>query len=367
MDSRQPQDGTPDYEPLDDPVMAEVPSSVKGRGAAHNPANRFEEIEVDRDPGEGIPETRVFRDTSRSVITTNRSPDVGFEISVNPYRGCEHGCIYCYARPYHEYLGLSAGLDFETMLFAKADAPGLLARELSAPRYEPQTLVLSGITDPYQPVEKELGITRGCLEVLAHFGNPVSVITKNHLVTRDLDILSELARKRAAAVYLSVTTLDPELRRHMEPRTSSPERRLEAVRALSAAGIPTGVMVAPVIPGLTDHEIPRILEAAAEAGATQAGYIVLRLPYAVAPLFERWLETHFPGRRDKVLNRIRAMRGGKLNDPRFGTRMRGEGIFADEIRALFEIALRKSGLRSRSMSLSTRHFRRPGSEQMSLF
>lgn len=273
----------------------------------------------------------------------------------------------CYARPYHEYLGLSAGLDFKTKLFAKMDAPALLEKELSAPKWTPQTLVLSGVTDPYQPVEDSLRLTRGCLEVLTRFRNPVSVITKRHTVTRDIDLLAELAQHEAAAVFLSVTTLDDDLRRVLEPRTASPRRRLDAIAKLSRAGIPTGVMVGPVIPGLTDHELPAILRAAAEAGATQAGYIVLRLPHGVAPLFERWLETHVPDRKEKVLNRIRSLRGGKLNDPRFGVRMRGTGVFADGIQALFDLGIRGTGLNRRSYSLSTAAFRSGRSEQLGLF
>lgn len=360
----------PGYIPSDDPVLVTPHHWVQGRGSAHNPENRFDLLSVERDSDDDTgpgPRTQLFRDASRSIITTNRSPDIGFELSINPYRGCEHGCIYCYARPYHEYLGLSAGLDFETKLFVKPDAPRLLRQELASPRYSPQTLVMSGVTDPYQPVEKKLELTRGCLEVLCDFRNPVSVITKNHLVTRDKDLLARLARDHAARVFVSITTLDEELRLKMEPRTSSSSRRLDTLRELSSAGIPTGVMVGPVIPGLTEHELPAIIGAAAKAGAGQAGYIVLRLPHVVAPMFERWLETHFPNRKDKVLNRIRSLRGGKLNDPRFGIRMRGEGIYADEIRALYRIALKKAGLEERSYRMSAQAFRRPGARQLGLF
>ena len=356
------------YEPEDEPQFAQTPHRIHGRGTAHNPPNRFVPIAYEPDPEEQ--ETRVrtqlFRDAGRSIITTNASPDIPFEASLNPYRGCEHGCAYCYARPFHEYLGLSAGLDFETKLFVKEDAPELLRRELASPRWQPKLLVLSGVTDPYQPVERKLQLTRACLKVLAAFRNPVSIITKNHLATRDIDLLAPLAREHAASVYLSITTLDPELQRTLEPRAASPQRRLDAVRALSEAGIPTGVMVAPVIPGLTEPEIPAILKAAAEAGAVRAGYIVLRLPHAVAPLFTRWLETHAPERRDKVLHRIEALRGGRLNDPRFGSRMRGEGIFAREIEALFALGRKQSGLSERSLELSTAAFRRP-CQQLDLF
>jgi DNA repair photolyase len=319
------------------------------------------------DPEGPAPETQFFKDPSRSLITVNDSPDVGFEASVNPYRGCEHGCIYCYARPTHEYLGFSAGLDFETKILVKEDAPELLRRELSSRRWKPQVLAISGVTDPYQPIERRLRLTRRCLEVLAEFRNPVVIITKNHLVTRDMDLLGELARHDAAAVYLSVTTLDGDLARTMEPRTSHPSRRLAAIEALSRAGVPTGVLVAPVIPGLTDHEMPAIISAAAKAGARCAGYVLLRLPHAVAPLFEAWLTEHRPERKDKVLNRIRAIRGGRLNDPRFGTRMKGEGIFAEQIKDLFSLACRKAGIVARGPNLSTAAFRHPAPAQPSLF
>jgi DNA repair photolyase len=347
---------------------------IVGRGAAGNPKNRFERIAVEPDAdalGELVdeprPETVYYRDYSRSIVARNASPDIGFEASINPYRGCSHGCAYCYSRPTHEYLGLSAGLDFESKVFVKEDAPGLLRKELSSPRWEPKVLSMSGVTDPYQPVEKELRITRGCLEVLAEFRNPVVIVTKNHLVTRDLDLLSELARHGAAAVAVSLTTLDDGLRRRMEPRTSRPVRRLAAMERLAGAGIPVGVMTAPVIPGLTDHELPNLLSAAADAGATFAGYVPVRLPYAVAPLFEDWLERHYPERKEKVLNRIRQVRGGKLNDARFGSRMRGEGVYAEHIRRLFELGCRRARMQpGRFPKLSTAAFRRPG-PQPSLF
>lgn len=265
----------------------------------------------------------------------------------------------CYARPTHEYFGLSAGLDFETKIFAKEEAPEWLRRELASPRWEPQVLVMSGVTDPYQPAERRLRITRRCLEVLAEFRNPVAVITKSYLVTRDLDVLSELARYGAASVTLSVTSLDPDLGRRLEPRAAAPALRLKAVARLAEAGIPVGVNVAPVIPGLTDHEIPRILEAAAEAGALTAGYIMLRLPYAVKELFEGWLDAHFPERKSKVLGRIRQVRGGRLNDPRFGSRMKGEGPYARHVARLFQVARRRAGLDRPRVHLSTAAFRRP--------
>ncbi len=347
-------------------------SSVRGRGASHNPANRFQPLSVVRDgwrdPEDPGPATELLRDRSRSIIACNDSPDVGFETSVNPYRGCEHGCIYCYARPYHEYLGFSAGLDFETKILVKEDAPELLRAELASPRWTPQTILLSGVTDPYQPVERRLRLTRRCLEVLAEFRNPVAITTKSHLVTRDLDVLGELASYRAVAVALSITTLDERLARVSEPRASSPARRLEAIRRLSEAGIPAGVNVAPVIPGLTDHELPRILEAAAQAGAMCAAYILLRLPHGVAPLFERWLEQRLPDRKQKVLNRIRETRGGKLYDSRFGVRGRGEGFYAEQIARIFEVTCRRTGLNRARPTLSAAAFRRPErTSQLQLF
>jgi DNA repair photolyase len=349
--------------------MAEM--AVKGRGAGLNPTNRFETISVERDPEIPGPEriaTELLRDTSRSLITRNDSPDVGFEVSINPYRGCEHGCVYCYARPFHEYLGFSAGLDFESRILVKEDAPEILRKELASPKWKPQTLAMSGVTDAYQPAERKLEITRRCLEVLAEFRNPVAIITKNELVTRDLDHLTALNEHGAVAVYLSITTLDGDLARRMEPRASHPRDRLKAVERLAAAGIPVGVMVAPVVPAITDHEMPKILEAAASAGATSAGYVVLRLPGAVTGLFEDWLERYFPDRKEKVLNRLRDLRGGKLYDPRFGSRMRGEGLFADQIRVTFETFKRRYGLDKPRPELSTAAFRRPGQGvQLGLF
>ncbi|MGH7505691.1 MAG: PA0069 family radical SAM protein, partial [Longimicrobiales bacterium] len=265
----------------------------------------------------------------------------------------------CYARPTHEYLGFSAGLDFESRILVKLDAAALLRRELESKSWRPQVIVMSGVTDPYQPIERKLAVTRSCIEVLAEFRNPVAIITKNHLVTRDVDLLADLAADDAAAVNLSITSLDPTLQRVLEPRTSVPARRLAALETLAAAGVPVRVMVAPVIPGVNDHEVPAILRAAADAGATGAGWVMLRLPHAVAPLFENWLERHFPDRKDKVLNRLRAMRGGKLYDARFGERMRGQGHFADQIGALFDTTVRKLGLDRERRALSTAAFRRP--------
>jgi len=351
-------------------VKASQPLSP-ARGADSNPPNRFEPLTLERDAdwdpeADPLPRTQFLRDRSSSIISYNDSPDIGFEASLNPYRGCEHGCIYCYARPTHEYLGFSSGLDFETKIMVKEDAPRLLRNELSAPGWVPKVIALSGVTDPYQPVERRLKLTRACLEVLAEFRNPVTVVTKNNLVSRDLDLLAELAGCRAAAVYISLTTLDTELRKIMEPRTSPPAARLATIAALAKAGVPTGVLVAPVIPALTDHEMPAIIAAAAVAGATFAAHTVLRLPYAVAPLFEEWLTRHLPEKKDKVLHRIRALRGGKLSNSEFGLRMRGEGIFADQISRLFDVACHKAGWARQEPELSTAYFRRPGGSQMEL-
>jgi DNA repair photolyase len=344
---------------------------IHGRGASDNPANRFESIHYEPDPDAPpdeapAPATQFFRDNTKSIIATNDSPDIGFEKSINPYRGCEHGCIYCYARPYHEYLGFSAGLDFETKILVKEDAPQLLRKELSSPSWQPQMVALSGVTDPYQPVERRLQITRRCLEVFVEFRNPVGVVTKNHLVTRDADLLADLARHDAAVVYLGVTTLDPDLARVMEPRASAPTGRLAAVRELTAAGVPAGILIAPVIPGLNDHEIPAILAAAKEAGACSAGHVLLRLPHGIGDLFENWLTQHFPDRKEKVLSRIREIRGGKLNDARFGSRMHGEGEIAEVIHRMFALAKRNLGYRKRP-PLSTKAFRRPNETPLALF
>jgi DNA repair photolyase len=345
---------------------------VRGRGAASNPATRFDRLHVvdtdDPDLEREAKATELYRDSSRTIIATNDSPDVGFEASINPYRGCEHGCVYCYARPTHEYLGLSAGLDFETKLFVKEDAPELLRRELASPRWRPKALSMSGVTDCYQPVERKLGLTRRCLEVLVEFRNPVGIVTKSNLVTRDVDLLGELAAIGASAACLSVTTLDRDLARTLEPRAAQPDLRLAAIEALARAGVPVGVLVAPIIPGLTDHEIPGILSAAASAGATFAGYTIVRLPLAVAPIFEAWLELHAPARKAKVLNRLRDMRGGRLNDPRFGERMRGKGAFAEQIRALFRLGKKRAGITGTFPELATEHFRRPAAGgQIALF
>jgi DNA repair photolyase len=352
--------------------MSPPSEPLRGRGAADNPANRYERLHYEADPDldaaeQPAPRTVFLRDDTRSIIATNDSPDVGFAASINPYRGCEHGCPYCYARPTHEYLGFSSGLDFETRIVVKEDAPELLRKELSSPRWQPQVLGVSGVTDPYQPIERRLHLTRRCLEVLTEFRNPAAVITKNHLVSRDVDVLAELARHEAAAVFLSITSLDAGLANIMEPRASQPAGRLAALEELSRAGIPVGVLIAPVIPGLNDHEIPAILSAAGRAGARYAGYVILRLPYAVAELFTAWLERHLPDRKEKVLGRIRDLRGGRLNESRFGRRMRGDGELAQQIKALFALGCRQAGITGRGPELSTAFFRRPGGTQQLLF
>ncbi len=347
------------------------------RGATENPANRFERLHTVADPDlEAPPEddlgepppvpTLYLRDPTRTLLAHNDSPDLGFDTSLNPYRGCGHGCNYCYARPTHEYLGFSAGLDFETRILVKEDAPELLRRALASPRWQPRVVALSGVTDAYQPIERKLELTRRCLEVFAEFRNPVAIITKSALVARDADLLGELAGHGAAAVHISVTCLDRELQRRLEPRAATPQRRLAAIEALAAAGVPVGVMVAPVIPGLTEHEIPAILAAAARAGARSAGHVLLRLPHGVAGLFESWLERHVPERKQRVLARIREVRGGALNDPRFHSRMRGSGLYAEQIHALFELGCRRAGLLREHASLSTAAFRRPGDAQLAL-
>ena len=350
--------------------ISEQKVNMKGRGANENPINRFEPIHFCRDEGSG-PEktpTRFFADPSRSILSYNNSPDVGFDVSLNPYRGCEHGCIYCYARPTHEYLDFSAGLDFETRILVKENAPVLLRRELMSSRWQPQPVALSGNTDPYQPIERELGLARGCLEVFRDFRNPVIIVTKNQLVTRDIDLLKQLARWSAILVNVSITTLDASLQRVLEPRASTPASRMRTVSELSRNGIPVRVLVAPVIPGLTDHEIPTILDQAARAGALDASYILLRLPHGVKELFTDWLQRHFPERARRVLNRVREVRSGKLNDPRFATRMRGEGVYAEQIQRLFRVTSERLGLGCRTLDVSTAGFRKPDlPDQKSLF
>ncbi len=372
----------------------------RGRGAALNPGNRFvgdpkrgivrrlhvlgEHLDdLARDRGEqgqppcgGQVPTRVRPDSTRTILNYVNSPDVSFHWSINPYRGCEHGCIYCYARPDHERLGYSCGLDFETRIVAKVDAPRLLRRELAHPKWKGETIVFSGVTDCYQPVEREYRLTRGCLEVIADCRQPVGIITKSSLVLRDLDLLAELARHRAVRVGLSVTTLDNRLASKMEPRAASPAERLETLAALRDAGIQTFAMIAPVIPGLNDREIPAILKAVSEAGVSTAGYILLRLPHQIKALFLDWLQRHYPDRAGRVESLLRQMRGGDLYDPAFGVRQRGKGPIAGQINAMFETFARRFKLDSALPPLNHTAFRRPdlsdalvdpGSGQMSLF
>jgi len=352
--------------------LVKIPLPIHGRGAESNPLNRFERLDIapemdEFDPDSPGPKTQFFHDSTRQIIATNDSPDVGFEASINPYRGCEHGCVYCYARPTHEYLGFSSGLDFESRIMVKMEAANLLRGELSKPKWKPKVLSMSGVTDCYQPVERQLKITRGCLEVLAEFGNPVTIITKSHLVTRDIDVLKRLAAENLTAVMISITTLDKEIAGVMEPRAPSPARRLAAVTELTAAGIPVGVMAAPIIPGLTDHEMPELLKAAAAAGAKFCGYTSVRLPFAVKDLFADWLAAHFPDRKEKVLNRIRELHNGKLNESTFGSRMRGHGPWADQIKQIFDLARRQNGLDQPFPRLSVDAFRPAKSAQLTLW
>jgi len=322
----------------------------KGRGAAINPEGRFENVarEAADDGWNTVPDddapalkTHVTVEHSKSIISRNTSPDVPFSQSINPYRGCEHGCIYCYARPSHAYLNLSPGVDFETRLFAKVNAAELLRKELAKPGYRCELIALGANTDPYQPIEREYRITRQVLEVLAECEHPVGIVTKNAMVERDIDILAPMAEKNLVNVYVSVNNLDHELARRLEPRCSAPARRIEAIRRLAAAGIPTGVLVAPVIPFLTDHQIEPVLEAAYAAGATSAGYVLMRLPYELKDLFRNWLELHYPLKAKHVMSRVHEMRGGRDNDPGFGSRMRGSGEFAELLRKRFDIACKR--------------------------
>jgi DNA repair photolyase len=351
------------------------PEARRGRGAGTNASGRFEALSrsaVD-DEWETLPveplRTEVTMEAARSVITRNTSPDVPFDRSINPYRGCEHGCVYCFARPTHAFLGLSPGLDFETRLFAKPDAARLLRAELARPRYAPATIAIGTNTDPYQPIEKRLRIMRSVLEVLSETRHPVGIVTKGALVARDLDILGEMGRAGLASVGVSLTTLDPALARAMEPRAAAPGRRLAAMRALSEAGCPVRVMVAPVIPGLTDHEIEPILAAARDAGATAASWVALRLPLEVAGLFGDWLAEARPDRAKRVMGRVRELHGGRDYDPAWGKRMRGEGVHAALIARRFDVAKRRLGLDAPMPPLRTDLFRRPGDgpEQLTLF
>jgi DNA repair photolyase len=368
--------------PLDPPWESAVgQASVaadrrRGRGAQSNASGRYEALaRVAFDDGwQGLDELPVFKtsvtvDATRTVITRNDSPDLSFDRSINPYRGCEHGCVYCFARPTHAFLGLSPGLDFESKLFAKPEAPRLLERELSAPGYHPRTIAIGTNTDPYQPIEREYRVMRGILEVLERCGHPVGIVTKSALILRDLDILARMAERNLVKVALSVTTLDPKLARLMEPRAATPARRLEALRQLAAAGVPTAVMVAPVIPAINDSEIERILDTAAALGVKGAGYVLLRLPLEVRDIFREWLLANFPDRHRHVFKLVRDMRGGKDYDATFGKRMTGSGPIAWMIGRRFETACEKLGLNAGTRKLTVEHFSPPHrpAEQLSLF
>ncbi len=352
--------------------MDRPPVTIKGRGAADNPQGRFDKLARSRDEEDAEiqsrPETVITLQLARSIIARNDSPDLPFTQSINPYQGCEHGCIYCYARPSHAYLGLSPGLDFETRIFAKENAAELLRKELSRPDYRCDLIALGANTDPYQPVERKHRITRGILEVLWEFRNPVGIVTKGSLIERDLDVLEPMAREGLVQVFVSIGSLDGEIARTLEPRAAAPFRRVETIRRLSASGVPCGVLVAPIIPFLNDKDMEAVLEAAQDAGARMAGYTVLRLPWEVKDLFRDWLERHYPLKAKHVMARIRDMRGGRDNDPNFGSRMKGEGQFAELLRNRFALACRRLGLNAGERNrLDTAKFRRPGPQQGALF
>ena len=349
----------------DDPIQIDS-ERRRGRGARSNRVGRYEtELRQAFDDGwESLEElqpfkTQVYQETAKSIIARNDSPDISFDQSINPYRGCEHGCIYCFARPTHAYLGHSPGLDFETKLYAKMNAAALLERELANPRYVPKVIALGAVTDPYQPIEREHRITRSILEVLDSAGHPVGVVTKSALVVRDLDVLARMAGRGLAKVAISVTTLDRKVARKMEPRAATPSRRLEAIKALSAAGVPVSVMVAPILPAINDSEIESILQAARDAGATEAGYVLLRLPLELKELFREWLATEFPDRAARVINILRSMHGGKDYVAEFGVRQRGNGPYAEQIGLRFRLATKRLGINERNLRLRTDLFRRP--------
>ena len=352
----------------------EIPlAQHNGRGALSNVSSRYDdEKRIRTDDGWDIEDelpplrTTLTKDATRTILARNTSPDVPFDRSINPYRGCEHGCIYCFARPTHAYLGLSPGLDFETRILFKPEAAKLLAAELASPKYRCDVVAMGTNTDPYQPVERELKVTRQILRVLSDFNNPVGIVTKNHLITRDIDILADMARRNLAEVFLSVTTLDKDLARTMEPRASAPHRRLAAIKELSDAGIPTGVMSAPMIPGLNDHEMEAILEAATKAGATRAGYTVLRLPLEIKDLFEEWLRANRPDRAEKVLSLVRQMRGGELYKAKFGERMKGEGPIAQLLSQRFTAAVKRLDLNRIRYRLDTLRFAVPEAHRTAL-
>ncbi len=371
--SEDPSGSTPTEPPEPRPIAAD---RRRGRAAATNKSGRFEPLARESfddgwDTLEALPplKTEVQEERARTIITRNESPDISFDRSINPYRGCEHGCIYCFARPSHAFMGLSPGLDFETRLFAKPNAAQLLERELSKPGYQPKVIAIGTNTDPYQPLERGYKLMREILEVLEACGHPVAIVTKSALVTRDIDILSRMAERNLVKVALSITTLDKKLCRTMEPRASAPHKRLAAVRTLTEAGIPTSVMMAPIIPALTDSEIENLLEAAFEHGATEAGYILLRLPLEVSELFRDWLLRERADKYRHVMNLIRSMRGGKDYDAKWGERMRGRGPYADQIGKRFSLAAKRLGLNLRKKKLSTEHFVQPqkGGVQLDLF
>ncbi|NIP31535.1 MAG: PA0069 family radical SAM protein [Candidatus Dadabacteria bacterium] len=346
-------------------------AKIKGRGSSSNPVNRFEKIDFVPDFQEfdsvNKPKTTYFNDNTKKIITYNNSPDIIFDASINPYRGCEHGCVYCYARPTHEYLGLSAGLDFETKIFVKINAPDLLSKELGSKKWIPKPIAISGATDCYQPAERKFEITRKCLKVFSQFKNPVGIVTKNYLVTRDMDILKELSEYDCINVVISITTLDSKLSNKMEPRASHPSYRLKAIEKLSEKGIPVMVLIAPVIPGLTDHEIPKIIEESVNAGAKQAGFVILRLPHGVKDIFINWLELSYPERKNKVVHRIESIRNGKLNSSQFFDRMKGKGLFSKQIKDIFDMSCKKTGIQGNRIKLDTSHFKRVNLRQLSLF
>jgi DNA repair photolyase len=354
-------------------------AKLVGRGAGISPPNRFERVHAEDDwehldPAEALPDERrvptvLMPNETRRLITENDSPDVPFRYSINPYRGCEHGCAYCYARPGHETLGMNAGLDFETRILVKYDAPDRLRDELAENNWRGEPITLSGVTDCYQPAERTLRLTRGCLEVMLEARQPLGIITKNILVTRDIDLLAPLAAQNLARVFLSITTLDDSLARTLEPRTATPQARLRAVSELARAGVSVGVMVAPIIPGLNDQEAPAILAAAKEAGARWAGYVLLRLPYAVRPIFEDWIRRSNPEKADRVLGLIRETRAGRMNDPQFGSRMRGKGPYAEQIESAFTVFRKKHGLDRPMPPLDSSKFvaPQPRAGQMRLF
>jgi len=356
-----------------------MPAEGKRRGALSNPAGRFEPYGVgppDEDDPPPIPEepeweppalkTTVTPEVTRTIITRNDSPDIPFDRSINPYKGCEHGCVYCFARPTHAYIGLSPGLDFESRIIAKPQAAALLREELRRPGYRCEAMALGSNTDPYQPAERELKITRAVLETLSEHDHPVGIVTKSSLVLRDADILASMASRNLAFVMISITTLDGELARRMEPRAASPERRVGVLRELAAAGVPVGVLASPMIPGLNDRELEKILETCARAGATTAGYTLLRMPLEIKDLFTEWLRRHYPLRADHVLSLVRSARDGRLNDPQFGSRMRGTGAYAALIKRRFDVACRRLSLNASRAALDTTRFRlppRPGDQQ----